>query len=210
MMTPTSELTARLSLSLGSRPVADVTLEWVIVRHAAAGGAVLTLRSDGETVPFMTRDVSTARLMRAQKLARENATLLAQGQEISGPDYLLVPLLNGVAQLLGILFIDGPKVVGGSSFMDTYAIVFANCLAVRSLDPSPALANYLGTLTPTSDDREREKLLLSLNRYEWNLSRVARDIGVTRRTIYVWLKKFGIERRRIAKGLPRSKTPQPV
>jgi transcriptional regulator of acetoin/glycerol metabolism len=71
------------------------------------------------------------------------------------------------------------------------------------------LANYLGTLTPTSEDRERERLLLSLNRYEWNLSRVARDIGVTRRTIYLRLKKYGIERRRVPKTPPRRK-PQPA
>lgn len=198
-----SELTSRLSAKLGSRPVADVTLEWLVQRHAASGGAVLELRPDGDLVPFMTRDVPLARLFRVQNVARDEAGILAAGQEIPGPDYLLVPLLNGAAQLLGLLFLDSPKVVGASVDLRQYAVMFAQCLAARSTDPTPALASFLGTLAPRSEDRDRERLLLSLNRYEWNVSRVARDLGVTRRTIYIWMKKYGIERRRVPKGEAR-------
>ena len=37
------------------------------------------------------------------------------------------------------------------------------------------------------EDMEREKLLLLLNRNEWNIARVSRLMGVTRRTIYLRL-----------------------
>jgi hypothetical protein len=208
MGTTVNELSSRLSSSLGARPVADVTLEWVILRHGAAGGCVLALRSDGETVPFMTRDVPLTKLVRAQKLGRDNATRLAAGQELAGPDYLLVPVLDAAAQLLGFLYLDSPRVASGTAFIGVYSVVFANCLTARSVDPSPALAQYLGSLTPRDEDRNRERLVLSLNRFEWNIARVARDLGVARRTIYLWLARYGIERKRIPKTAGRN--PQPA
>jgi len=49
------------------------------------------------------------------------------------------------------------------------------------------------------EDLEREKLLLLLNRNEWNIARVARLMGVTRRTIYLRLQRYNIPRERIRK-----------
>ena len=50
---------------------------------------------------------------------------------------------------------------------------------------------------------EREKLLLLLNRNEWNIARVARLMGVTRRTIYLRLQRYNIPRERVPKGRHR-------
>jgi transcriptional regulator of acetoin/glycerol metabolism len=47
---------------------------------------------------------------------------------------------------------------------------------------------------------EREKLLLLLNRNEWNIARVARLMGVTRRTVYLRLQRYNIPRERVPKG----------
>src|SRR5688572_14056062 len=52
-------------------------------------------------------------------------------------------------------------------------------------------------------DIEREKLLLLLNRNEWNIARVARLMGVTRRTVYLRLQRYNIPRERVAKTRPR-------
>ncbi len=49
------------------------------------------------------------------------------------------------------------------------------------------------------EDMEREKLLLLLNRNEWNIARVARLMGVTRRTVYLRLQRYGIPRERVPK-----------
>src|SRR5436190_9505115 len=120
MNTTLPELTARLSSALGARPVADVTLEYVIERHGAAGGAVLSLTPRGETVPFITRDVPTARLALAQKILVENAAVLSAGHDVPGPDSVVVPLLDGGARLVGLLFLDAPKVLNASAMMDTF------------------------------------------------------------------------------------------
>src|SRR5262245_60941366 len=49
------------------------------------------------------------------------------------------------------------------------------------------------------EDMEREKLLLLLNRNEWNISRVARLMDVTRRTIYMRLARHKIPREKVPK-----------
>ena len=48
-------------------------------------------------------------------------------------------------------------------------------------------------------DIERQKLLLLLNRNEWNIARVARLMGVTRRTVYLRLQRYNIPRERVYK-----------
>jgi hypothetical protein len=55
--------------------------------------------------------------------------------------------------------------------------------------------------TPVKDI-QRQKLTLLLERNEWNISRVARILGVTRRTVYLRLRRLGIARRRVAKTPP--------
>src|SRR5262245_32798798 len=54
------------------------------------------------------------------------------------------------------------------------------------------------------EDMEREKLLLLLNRNEWNISRVARLMGVTRRTIYMRLARHRIPREKVPKTRRRA------
>jgi transcriptional regulator with GAF, ATPase, and Fis domain len=56
------------------------------------------------------------------------------------------------------------------------------------------------------EDMEREKLLLLLNRNEWNIARVARLMDVTRRTIYLRLQRYNIPRERVRKTRPRPVT----
>jgi DNA-binding NtrC family response regulator len=56
------------------------------------------------------------------------------------------------------------------------------------------------------EDMEREKLLLLLNRNEWNIARVSRLMGVTRRTIYLRLQRYAIPRERVFKTRPRRAT----
>ena len=67
---------------------------------------------------------------------------------------------------------------------------------------SEAWQSYLER-TPV-EDMEREKLLLLLNRNEWNIARVARLMGVTRRTIYLRLQRYNIPRERVPKSRQRT------
>ena len=73
--------------------------------------------------------------------------------------------------------------------------------------PSNAWETYLER-TPV-EDMEREKLLLLLNRNEWNIARVARLMGVTRRTVYLRLQRYNIPRERVLKSRPRNSEGSP-
>jgi transcriptional regulator of acetoin/glycerol metabolism len=46
---------------------------------------------------------------------------------------------------------------------------------------------------------ERHRLVELLKRNEWNLARVARVLGVTRRTVYMRLKRYDIARQKVPK-----------
>jgi transcriptional regulator of acetoin/glycerol metabolism len=59
------------------------------------------------------------------------------------------------------------------------------------------LESYLGQ-TP-EDEVERRKLIQLLDRHEWNVSRVARELGKTRSTVYHRLEALRIERKRVRK-----------
>ena len=60
--------------------------------------------------------------------------------------------------------------------------------------PEDVLEAYLER-TPVRDI-QRQKLLLLLERHGWNIARVARLMGVTRRTVYLRLRRYGVPRQR--------------
>jgi transcriptional regulator of acetoin/glycerol metabolism len=79
--------------------------------------------------------------------------------------------------------------------------------AVRP-EPEPPAREAIGweaylERTPVHDI-ERQKLLLLLNKNEWNIARVARLMGVTRRTVYLRLQRYNVPRERVAKTRLRS------
>ena len=47
----------------------------------------------------------------------------------------------------------------------------------------------------------RAGLMRVLNDSEWNLARAARMLGVTRRTVYLRMQRYGIERQRVPKSV---------
>ena len=62
----------------------------------------------------------------------------------------------------------------------------------RESEPRPALQ-------ASPAEQGRLQLLTQLERNDWNIAEVARLLGVTRRTVYMRLRSFGIERRRVPK-----------
>lgn len=83
-------------------------------------------------------------------------------------------------------------------------------LVARSVMPDANAAEDRGAWqeylerTPV-EDMEREKMLLLLERNEWNIARVSRLMGVTRRTVYLRLERYQIPRQKIRKTKPRAK-----
>ena len=169
------------------QPVLDaVQSVWAIEKESLLAGQ-----------PFYVPDVNSER-----RLARPTA---------GGPVSLaLVPVL-GDEGLLAVLYVDSLdphfctsqdlERLGKFSRIVAKAVGEGATTVERGPSRAEAWEAYLER-TPV-EDMEREKLLLLLNRNEWNIARVARLMGVTRRTIYLRLQRYNIPRERVPKTRPR-------
>ncbi len=206
------------------RRLAERTLEVVMSLLNGRAGAVFTAAGEDVTL-FASRGIDQAVLdivpvvWAAQKAGfRAGETfyvpdraaerrLPATLAEKPGPaSFAVVPVLEEEA-LLALLYVDSQE----PHFCDAHDLErlskFSRIVAKSVNDttaPRPAGGSadsweaYLER-TPV-EDMEREKLLLLLNRNEWNIARVARMMGVTRRTVYLRLQRYNIPRERVPKS----------
>ncbi len=206
------------------RRLAERTLEVVMSLLNGRAGAVFTCTGEDVTL-FASRGIDQAVLdivpvaWTAQKGGfRAGETfyvpdraaerrLPATLAERPGPaSFAIVPVLEEEA-LLALLYVDSQE----PHFCDAHDLErlskFSRIVAKSVNDttaPRPAAGSsdsweaYLER-TPV-EDMEREKLLLLLNRNEWNIARVARMMGVTRRTVYLRLQRYNIPRERVPKS----------
>jgi transcriptional regulator with GAF, ATPase, and Fis domain len=126
----------------------------------------------------------------------------------SGPaSFAVVPVFEDET-LVALLYVDSRE----TNFCDGLGLErlakFSRIIAKAVTDvaaPAAAAESWESYLERTPvEDMEREKLLLLLNRNEWNISRVSRLMGVTRRTVYLRLQRYGIPRERVARTRVRT------
>ena len=81
-----------------------------------------------------------------------------------------------------------------------FSRMLARALRPEQVDPAREPSGWEAYLERTPvQDIERQKLVLLLNRNEWNIARVARLMGVTRRTVYLRLQRYNIPREHVGK-----------
>lgn len=185
---------AALLVGPDPRLAADRTLGFLIARSRARAGAVLQLR-EGEPVPFTTRDLPATRLSESAALWRTHQAQLVAGRTVHVEGGVMVPLRDE-GTLAGALYLEG-----ATAFDETGvgASLLTLTKAVGSRDHVENLANYLPAVP--ADEILREQMLAALDRNEWNISKVARVLGVARRTVYLRLERYGIPRKRVPKTL---------
>jgi len=129
------------------------------------------------------------------------------GVDGRGPEARAAVPIRGNDAVVGILYVDSTE----PHFLDAgdcQRLVKFNGITARALTaPVTSVAErprgWERYLERTSvDDMERERLLLLLERNEWNIARVARLMQVTRRTVYLRLARYGVPRERVRKGRP--------
>ena len=136
---------------------------------------------------------------------RSQRRLPKEQRDVGATSFVVVPVFADKDDLVALLYVDSRD----PHFCEPYDIERLAKLPASWRRPSAARfprpvessegswQSYLER-TPM-EDVEREKLLLLLNRNEWNISRVARLMGVTRRTIYVRLARHEIPREKVSK-----------
>jgi hypothetical protein len=206
------------------RRLAERTLEVVMSLLNGRAGAVFTCTGEDVTL-FASRGIDQAVLDIVPAVWTAQKTAFRAGETFYVPDraaerrlpatlaekpgpasFAVAPVLEEEA-LLALLYVDSQE----PHFCDAHDLErlskFSRIVAKSVNDttaPRPAGGSadsweaYLER-TPV-EDMEREKLLLLLNRNEWNIARVARMMGVTRRTVYLRLQRYNIPRERVPKS----------
>jgi transcriptional regulator with GAF, ATPase, and Fis domain len=205
------------------RHLAERTLEVVMSLTNGRSGAVFTRDPDKLTL-FASRGIDQHVLDAIQAVwdrfrqglergetfyvsERSSDPRLPKPEDKQGPaSFAVVPVFDG-DQLVALLYVDShdPHFCTDHDLerMAKFSRIVAKAVTDtagprRTADErSDGWEAYLER-TPV-EDLEREKLLLLLNRNEWNIARVSRLMGVTRRTIYLRLQRYNIPRERVRK-----------
>jgi hypothetical protein len=206
------------------RRLAERTLEVIMSLLNGRSGAVFSC--EGSPTLFASRGIDQAVLEVIPAVWASQRETLAAGETFyvtdvaaerrvaiandrPGPaSFAVVPVLHE-ERLLAVLYVDSQE----PHFCDPHDLdrlgKFSRIIAKSVTETaaprrgSPdAWETYLER-TPV-EDMEREKLLLLLNRNEWNIARVARMMGVTRRTVYLRLQRYNIPRERVPKSRLKS------
>jgi transcriptional regulator with GAF, ATPase, and Fis domain len=198
------------------RALAERMLDALIALSNGRRGALFS-REHGTVKLFSSRGVDQAVLEFVQTswnlreaLFQEGRVLVAPSEaagEIRPPEDVtsaaVVPVSDG-QRLIGLLYVDSNDKRFTTEdelyALNQFARIGARALATPGSPKRSSLLDVETYLEKTSPDEiAKEQLLVLLDRHEWNISRVARLIGVTRQTIYTRLQRYGIERQRISK-----------
>jgi hypothetical protein len=209
------------------RRLAERTLEVVMSLINGRSGAVFTCPDDTVTL-FASRGIDQAVLDTVPAVWDAHRDTLRGGESVYIPDrladrslpppdgrrpspasFVVVPVFEDES-LLALLYVDSLE----PHFCDAHDLgrlpKFSRIIA-KAVNENGSSGDRSGSgeaweayleRTPV-EDMEREKLLLLLNRNEWNIARVARLMGVTRRTIYLRLQRYNIPRERVPKSRQR-------
>lgn len=203
-MAVTNQLAALL-VAGDPRGAADRILAFLLSLNKARGAAVFALDGDRLTL-FTGRGFELEAVTTVQNAWTSQRDDLEKGEILRQSDArassVVVPLMDE-GTVVALLYLDVAaetewKSLDASS-LTAFGVAIAQAVIAASSgapEPSPVQAY----LSQTSDDEiARERLLLLLVQNEWNISRVARLMGVTRRTIYLRLQRHNIVREKVRK-----------
>jgi hypothetical protein len=188
-----STIDSMLALLVADDPrrSADRILNRLVQVHRASGGAVLRPREDQAEL-WIGTGLALSALAELPGLWAKHSGELAAGQPLVDAAFALLPaMLDG--QLVAAVYLARPDTTVWS---DGRVFGAAIAQAVRAADASAGPVR-LPEASPTEE--AKLQLVSLLERNEWNLAKVARLMGVTRRTVYLRLRSFGIERRHVPK-----------
>ncbi len=173
------------------RRSADRILTRLIQVHQAHGGAILRPQKDRVEV-WLSAGLSLAAGAELPVRWADHRDDMAAGRSVVEPGFALFPAMLG-DDMVAALYLAQPEGLGVG---DASVFGAAIAQAVRAADAPPG-PRWVPEANPTEETRLQ--LLSLLQRHEWNIAEVARLLGVTRRTVYLRLRSFGIERKHVPK-----------
>ncbi len=177
---------------------ADGILNFLVELNAATAGAVFRREGEGFSL-YASRGIRHDVFGAVDRTWAdpEHRRLLLAGKLVTSPDplatkkFVIHPILANKAELVALLYLEStvPDFVGR---LDLRSFRKYGPMLHDAFGGAGRPVTYLETTS--LEAIRKDKLLILLARNEWNLARVARILGVTRRTVYVWLEKYDIDR----------------
>jgi transcriptional regulator with GAF, ATPase, and Fis domain len=116
---------------------------------------------------------------------------LRRGERLATSQGLIVPL-RAEDEFVGVLYLR-PDIPNDLDLRRCAALLeLLGKLARLSPAPEDAWRTTIRNVDPL--EIEREQLVYLLEKSEWNIARAARAKGVTRPTIYSWMRRLGVKR----------------
>ena len=162
-----------------------------VFRRAGQGLVLAASRSVDQTVLDAAQTLWAG--CRGQLEAGRPAT--AEGQPVT-----LMPLIHD-GDLVGCMVLDAVDArLCPPKYREQVLGIVARALSRKGDEgPLAAVAETILEELPARD-YAREQLLVLMDQEQWNVARVARFLGITRRTLYSRLQRYGISRRGDAEG----------
>lgn len=176
-------------------------LDYVVRTSAREGAAVIGFQR-GEVAVIADRTTLEI-LTDAFRVWSSRLAALRKGDAVDGFECSLLPLMHEREGLVGALVVAGVPSAHADVHQDVLTILAAALAAPRPVRVGGAVAPIEGPeldLDDRYEDELREKTLRLLNANEWNIARVARLMGVTRRTVYLRLQRWNVERKKVPKA----------
>ena len=162
------------------------------MQHCQAEAGALFRVSDGELTLFIGRSIDQLTLDRVLGAWRKGAEALGSGKILWEQNFLVAPI-GPMGKLQGLLYLAASRDLSREGAAET--IQALSDLFLVTLTGDAVMDELASEVAETG----RSRLLRLLDTNEWNIARVARLAGVSRVTIYSWLTKYGIERKRVPK-----------
>ena len=170
-----------------------------LVEYVGASGGAVVVPGEGAPRVLVARNVALPNLEDLPGLWDRHEKALRAGRSAGRDRQGLFPLLDRT-DLVGAVYVEGAEVE--SQRIKPFLDVLSRAV-LAATDPEALRAFGADLLGVGVERSKREITLASLRQHEWNISRVARELGLTRRTIYLRLTRWGINRERVPKTARR-------
>ena len=170
------------------RRAADRLLSKMAEVAGAEGGAVLLPQGEHANV-FLSYRLSLMGLGSLPIRFQDHKARLAQGEVVVTPAFALAPVKGDGDGVLGWIYLENPR---SADAKEMKPFLLAMAKAVGSLGHNAATIPNVNRV-----DANRANIQRILEQHDWNIAKVSRVLGVTRRTLYMRLAAFGIARKKV-------------
>jgi len=170
------------------REAARLILNWLLERHGARSIGLWRAEAEKGLMLELGTAIDQKTIDSARALWASDPSALETGHCVLGDREVFVPI-----RIAGVfVYVDGVD----PRRLDLAALADAATVAAKALQRTTTSPATSAALAST----RREELVALLRFNEWNIARVARIKGVTRKTIYDWLARYEIEREKVIRS----------